>query len=54
MLKAKRDKEISLLAHEAAMAILTDLEAKGEPVDPRETAQRISDAVGELLEKHQC
>lgn len=49
-IKARRDERISKAAHEAAMKILLEAEAKGS-FDPKDLAERISNAVGEILEK---
>lgn len=47
-LKARRDEQISKAAHDAAMEILLEAEAKGS-FDPRDIADRISEAVGKIL-----
>ena len=47
-LKAKRDQEITDAANKAALSILENLEPG---FDPREVARRISQAVGEILDR---
>lgn len=50
MLKARRDERISKRAHEEAMKILLEAEAKGS-FDPQDIADRISEAVAKVVDE---
>lgn len=49
MIKARRDERITEAANVAALSILEDLDPD---FDPKEVAQRISDALGAILEEN--